>query len=441
MSASPDAALAKPGLTPSSLDESGAAKSITAPLTVAKGTVAAPAAATAPAGEMTPALTLLFAVAVGVIFVNVTASQTLTGVIGPSLGLSEAAAGLTSMAPLLGYAAGLFFAVPLADVIENRRLILRMLICAVLAALGTAVAPSAPTLLAALFVLGAACSAVQVLVPMAAAMTPPERRGRVIGDVMSGVMVGILLSRPLASFTTDLFGWRAFYGISGTLMAILTLTLASRLAERRPAHSARYPALIASFGHLLRSEPVLRRFALNATLAMFGFTLYWTSIALLLAAPPFSLGQSGIALFALVGAGAAVMAPLAGRAGDRGWTRPALVIFHILMVAGFALAAWAGAATSAPVLHLVLLGASAVLLDVGVVGDQTLGRRAVNLLQPEARGRVNALFVALFFIGGAIGSAAAGFVWDFGGWTMLCLIGGAIGLVLFLLDCLGPPAV
>jgi predicted MFS family arabinose efflux permease len=390
---------------------------------------------------MTPALTLLFTVAVGVIFANVTASQTLTGVIGPSVGLSEAAAGLTSMAPLLGYAAGLFLAVPLADLVENRRLILQMLTCAVLAALGTALAPGAATLLAALFVLGAACSAVQVLVPMAAAMTPPERRGRVIGDVMSGVMVGILLSRPLASLTTDLLGWRAFYGISGILMAILTLTLALRLVERRPARSVSYPALIGSFGDLLRTEPALRRFALNATLAMLSFTLYWTSIALLLVAPPFGLGQSGIALFALVGAGAAVMAPLAGRAGDRGWTRPAMVVFHILTVAAFALAAWAGAAQSAPVLHLVLLGASAVLLDVGVVGDQTLGRRAINLLQPEARGRINALFVALFFIGGSIGSATAGLVWAFGGWTMVCVIGGAIGFVLLLLDYLAPPVV
>jgi predicted MFS family arabinose efflux permease len=388
-----------------------------------------------PSDQMTPALTLLFAVAVGVIFVNVSASQTLTGVIAPSLGLSEAAGGLTSMASLLGYAAGLFLVVPLADLIENRRLILRMLACAVLAAFGAAFAPNAGTLLAALFALGAASSAVQVLVPMAASMTPPERRGRVIGDVMSGVMVGILLSRPLASFTTDLFGWRAFYGGIGATIAILTLILASRLAERRPEARVSYPALIASFGHLLRDEPVLRRAALNASLAMVAFTLFWTSVALKLAHAPFSLGQSGIALFALVGAGAAIVTPLAGRAGDRGWTRPVRVASHIIIVAAFALAAWAGS-LDAPVTGLVLLGASTVLLDVGVIGDQTLGRRAVNMLQGEARGRLNALFVALFFIGGSVGSAAAGFIWAAGGWTMICLLGGAVGVVLLLVDCL-----
>ncbi|OWJ64281.1 MFS transporter [Inquilinus limosus] len=381
-----------------------------------------------PEPVLTRPLILLFGTSVGVIVSNLFAPQTLVGLIGPSLGLSDAAAGLVAMATLLGYAAGLFLLVPLADLAENRRLILRMLAFAAACAGLAALAPTAATLLPVLVLLGAACSAIQILVPIAAAMAPPEQRGRVIGDVMGGLMVGILLSRPLASAIAGNVGWRGFYLASAVAMTVLTLVLAVRLPRRRPAGRTRYPTLIASLWHLLRQEPVLRARALTASLVMAAFSLFWTAVALRLAQSPFGLGQGGIALFALVGAGGAVVTPLAGRAGDRGWTRPATLASHLAVIAGFALAAWAGAAPSGgKLLPLVAMGLAAVVLDIGVTGDQTLGRRAVNLLRPEARGRLNGLFVGLFFLGGAVGSAAAGAAWAAGGWPLICLLGAGFG--------------
>jgi predicted MFS family arabinose efflux permease len=377
---------------------------------------------------ITGPLTLLFATAVGVIVTNLFAPQTLIGLIGSSLGLATASEGLIAMATLLGYAAGLFLLVPLADLAENRRLIVRMLTGAVLAAGAAALAPNAPFLMAFLFALGALCSAIQILVPIVAAMAPAAQRGRVIGDVMSGLMIGILLSRPLASIIADAFGWRAFYAASALAMAVLTLVLAARLPEHRPARRSGYLALIASLWHLLRTEPALWRRALTASLVMAAFSVFWTSVALRLAQPPFDLSQRGIALFALVGAGGAAVTPLAGRAGDRGWTRPVTVASHLVLIAAMALAAYAGLSGSGTLLSLVLMALSAVLIDVGVTGDQTLGRRVVNLLQPEARGRLNGLFVGLFFIGGAIGSAITGVVWDWGGWSAICVAGGAFGI-------------
>ncbi|MDQ0468034.1 MFS transporter [Labrys wisconsinensis] len=391
-------------------------------------------AAASRSDTITGPLTLLFAVATGVIVTNLFAPQTLVGMIGPALGLQATASGLVATATLLGYAAGLFLLVPLADLAENRALVLRMLAAAAIAAGAAAFAPDAATLLVLLFALGAACSAIQILVPVAAAMAPPERRGRVIGDVMSGLMVGILLSRPLASLLADAWGWRAFYGTSAFALAVLVAVLARGLPHRRPPAGPAYPALVASLWHLLRGEPTLRRRALTASLAMAAFSLFWTSVALRLAQPPFDLGQRGIALFALVGAGGAVVTPLFGRAGDRGWTRPATRAAHLLIIAALALAAWAGAGREGPVLHLILMGTSAVLLDVGVTGDQTLGRRAVNLLRPEARGRLNGLFVGLFFLGGAIGSALAGLAWSAGGWPAVCLTGMAIGVAALAAD-------
>jgi len=374
--------------------------------------------------------TLLFAVATGVIIINLFAPQTLVGIIGPSLGFSESGAGLVAMASLLGYAAGLFFLVPLADLMENRQLVLRMLLSALVMAIAATFAPTGWSLLIFLFLLGAACSAIQILVPIAAAMAPPEHRGQVIGNVMSGVMVGILVSRPLASLIADFWGWRSFYAVSAATLALLAAVLALRLPERRPLVSASYAALIGSLFELLREEPVLRLRAFTAALMMASFSLFWTSVALRLAQPPFQLGQSGIALFALVGAGGAAATSVFGRMGDRGWTRTATLASHLIVLAAMALAAWVGGIRSGDSMALlILLGASAILLDVGVTGDQTLGRRAVNLLKPEARGRINGLFVGIFFLGGALGSALAGTAWDFGGWVAVCAGAAGFGVI------------
>jgi predicted MFS family arabinose efflux permease len=379
------------------------------------------------AGIITGPLTVLFAAAVGVIVTNLFAPQILVGPISLSLGLGEAGTGLVAMATPLGYAAGLLFLVPLADLRENRALIVRMLSCAGAAAAAAALAPTAVALLIFLFMLGAACSAIQIIVPIAAAMAPPERRGRVIGDVMSGLMIGILLSRPLASVIADAGSWRAFYGTSAIAVAMLAAVLAVRLPRRQPAAQSGYPALIASLWHLLRTEPVLRRRALTASLVMAAFSLFWTSVALRLSQPPFDLGPGAIALFALAGAGGAIATPLAGRAGDRGWMRLGTIVSHLISIGALALAGWAGSAgVGAPQLALILMGVSAVLLDAGVTVDLTLGRYAINLLRPEARGRINGLFVGLFFAGGAAGSAIAGIAWARGGWLTICGIGAAL---------------
>lgn len=394
-----------------------------------------------PDAVITRALILLFAISVGVIVTNLFAAQTLVGLIGLDLGLAVAGNGLIAMASLLGYATGLFLLAPLADLLENRLLILRLLIGAVVCASASALAPNAASLLVLLFVLGAACSAIQILVPIAASMAPIEQRGRVIGDVMSGLMVGILLARPLASLLAGSFGWRSFYGASALAMAVLTLVLALRLPRRQPAAHNSYRGLIASLWHLLRSEPVLRRRASTASLCLAAFSLFWTAVALRLAQQPFSLDQRGIALFALAGAGGAIVSPLAGRAGDRGWTRPVTVAFHLVMIAAFALAGWAGMASHVPTFVLLcLMAASAIFLDIGVIGDQTLGRRAINLLQPEARGRLNGLFVGLFFLGGAVGAALAGLAWVNGGWLMICIIGALFGFAALVVDCFGKEA-
>ncbi|WP_338831847.1 MFS transporter [Bradyrhizobium sp. 27S5] len=373
------------------------------------------------------------AITTGTVVTNLFAPQILVGLIGRSLGMTALQAGLISTLTLLGYALGLLLLVPLVDLVENKRLILRTLACAIAAAIGTALAPTPLILLAATFILGASCAAIQMVVPLVASMVAPERRGQAIGDVMSGLMIGILLSRPMASLIADAWSWRGYYVTSAILMTVLAGALARFLPTLQPAAKVGYGALLASFPKLLHEEPVLRVRAWTAALVMASFTAFWAAVALRLPDAPFNLDAKGIALFALIGVAGAAATPIAGRWGDRGFARPLLIVSHLLIIGSLVLCAWAGMLESR-IAALVVLSLGTILLDLGITTDQTLGRRAVNLLRPEARGRINGLFVALFFIGGAIGAAAASAAWSYGGWAMVCAVAAAFGVLGFVTD-------
>ncbi|MDH2341018.1 MFS transporter [Bradyrhizobium sp. SSUT18] len=375
----------------------------------------------------------LGAITAGVVVTNLFAAQILLGLIGRSLSMPAWQAGLISTLTLLGYALGLLLLVPLVDLVENRRVILRTLGCAILAALATALAPTPSLLLLATFILGACCAAIQMMVPLVASMVAPDRRGQAIGEVMSGLMIGILLSRPAASLIADLWSWRAYYVVSAALMALLAGALARYLPTLQPTARASYAELLLSFPRLLREEPVLRVRAWTASLVMASFTAFWSAVALRLPEAPFDLDAKGIAAFALIGVAGAAATPMAGRWGDKGRARPMFLAAHLLIIGSLALCAWAGVLES-QIAGLLVLSLGTILLDVGITTDQTLGRRAINLLRPEARGRINGLFVALFFIGGGVGAAAASLAWSFGGWTMVCVVAASFGVLGLITD-------
>lgn len=388
----------------------------------------------APAGTppaLSAGMTLFFAATVGVIVMDLFAAQPLTGPISADLHLPSGLSGLVAMLPQLGYAAGLVLLVPLVDLLENRRLIVTTLAACAAALALPAFTRSGTVFLLATLVAGAASSVIQMLVPMAASMAPEAQRGRAVGNVMSGLMLGILLSRPLASLIAGSAGWRGFYVLAALANAAIAVVLALRLPSRTPSISAGYRTLLASMGRLLADEPVLRRHALSAALAMAAFSAFWTAVGLRLAQPPFGLDLHGIALFAFAGASGAIVTPLAGRAGDHGHGPAAQRIAHVTMLVALVLLGIAGAGWFGFDAHLhrglalALLAGGAALLDAGVIVDQTIGRRAINLLNPAARGRLNGLFVGLFFIGGALGAALAGSAWASGGWSAVCGVGFA----------------
>lgn len=381
-------------------------------------------------------LMFFLAACCGLIVANLYYSQPLIGPISLALGMTPEASGLIVTLTQIGYVLGLLLVVPLADRLENRSLISAMVLLLALASLGTALSESSMAFLACSLVIGIGAVAVQIIVPLAAHLATPERRGQVVGNVMGGLMFGIMLARPVSSFVADLASWRAMFFVSAGLMVALVLVMQRVIPRRVPTASLGYLALLRSMASLARHTPVLQRRAFYQAMMFGAFSLFWTTTPLLLAGPDFQLSQSGIALFALAGVAGVVSAPVAGRLADRGLTRIATISAMLSVMVAFAMTHIVESGTG---LSLFLLVAAAVLLDLGVSGNVVLGQRAIYSLGEAERSRLNAIYMATFFIGGAVGSAAGAWAYVSGGWLAASLLGGAMPLVALVVLLLGEP--
>jgi predicted MFS family arabinose efflux permease len=325
----------------------------------------------------------------------------------------------------IGYAAGLFLLLPLGDLFENRKLTSAMLVVTAAALALAGLAPGLGVFLVASVIIGVTSVVAQILIPFAAHLSPEASRGRIMGRLNSGLLLGVLLARTLSSLVAAAWGWRAIFFISGALMLVTAFALARLLPARPPDHSAGYVRLMTSIVTLVREEPVLRQRSLRQALVFAGFSAYWTSIAYELSVHH-GFNQAEIGLFALVGAAGVTAAPLAGRLADRGRDRFATGAALLLAAAALALAAFGAS-------QVVLLGLAAVLLDVGMTTNQIMSQRAIYRLRPDARARLNTVYMGSAFLGGAAGSAIAGALQGPYGWTGATVFGAAIVFLGFLL--------
>ncbi|WFU10961.1 MFS transporter [Rhizobium sp. CB3090] len=387
-----------------------------------------------PEKTISPLLTFMFAAACGLVAANLYYGQPLAGPISQALGFTPAATGLIVTLTQIGYGLGLLLIVPLGDLLENRRLVLTLIGLSAVALVGAAFAWSPSLFLLASLCIGLASVAVQVLVPFAAHMAPDASRGAVVGNVMSGLLCGIMLARPAASFLSELSSWHAVYILSACVMIALAIILRIALPTRVPHTRLHYGQLLSSMGHLALHTPVLQRRALYQACMFGAFSLFWTTTPLLLASPAFGLTQNGIALFALAGAAGAVASPIAGRVADRGWTKLATTFALVLAIVAFLIGHASG---SGSLLALVTLTLSGILLDFGVQTNLVLGQRAIFALSAEHRSRLNGLYMATFFAGGAFGSAIGGWAYATGGWNLASWIGvcfPVVALLIFLTE-------
>ncbi|QHF43963.1 MFS transporter [Pseudomonas sp. S35] len=374
---------------------------------------------------MTRAMVMLFAFCCGAIVANIYYAQPIIELIAPDIGLTPAMASLIVSLTQIGYALGLFFLVPLGDLLENRKLMILTTGVAIASLLGAAFTEQPNLFLLVSLLIGFSSVSVQILIPLAAHLAPAESRGRVVGSIMGGLLLGILLARPVSSVVADHFGWRAMFMAAAALMVFISVVLMLTIPKRQPDHSASYGQLLGSLGTLLRSQPVLRQRAFYQGCMFATFSLFWTAAPLELARNH-GLSQSEIALFALVGALGAIAAPIAGRLADAGHTHRASLLAMLFAALSFL------PAFVHPLYSVIGLAVTGVVLDFCVQMNMVLGQRAVYALDANSRSRLNALYMTSIFIGGAFGSAIASSVYEHGGWLGVMLVGSAFPLVALL---------
>jgi predicted MFS family arabinose efflux permease len=359
---------------------------------------------------------VVLAVAAGASVGNLYLLQPLLPAVAREFATSPRAVGLVSMLTQVGYGLGMFLFVPLGDVLERRRLMMTLLGAVAASLAGAALAPSLAVLGAASIAIGMTTVVPQLAVPLAAHLAPPAGRGRAVGTVMGGLLVGILLARTASGFLGQHLGWRAVYLAAAALMVALAAALRALLPRSAPDASMPYPALLRSLFTIAREEPVLREASLLGALGFASFSVFWSTLAFLLEAR-FGLGADAAGLFGVLGAAGALAAPVLGRLADR--TSPRT---NAGVALGVALAAWAVLAGWGALGGLV---AGVLLLDVGVQGNHVSNLARVHARRPEARSRMNTVYMVTYFAGGAIGTAAGAWAWTGLGWAGVCGTGAA----------------
>ena len=371
---------------------------------------------------LSPALILLMSVATGLAVASNYYAQPLLDTIARAFSLSASSAGFIVTAAQLGYAAGLLFLVPLGDMFERRRLIVSMTLLAAGGMLITASSQSLTMMIIGTALTGLFSVVAQILVPLAATLAAPDKRGKVVGTIMSGLLLGILLARTVAGLLARLGGWRTVYWVASVLMVIMALALWRGLPKVKQENHLNYPQLLGSVFSLFTQDKLLRTRALLGCFTFANFSILWTSMAFLLASPPFNYSEGMIGLFGLAGAAGALGARPAGGLADKGKS-------HLTTTAGLILLLLSWAAIWYGHISVMALIVGILVLDLTVQGVHITNQTVIYRLKPEARNRLTAGYMTSYFIGGAAGSLISASAWQHAGWAGVCLAGTLVAVI------------
>jgi len=357
---------------------------------------------------------LLMAFCTGLIVANIYYCQPLVILVAQEFGLSESHAGKITYLTQAGYALGLFLIVPLGDMFERRKQILMITGVAVAALLLAALSHSFLLLQIASVLIGASSIVPQLILPMAANLSSDEKRGETIGIIMSGLLVGILASRAISGSIGFLWGWRTMYFIAAGICSLLLVLMAKRFPLSMPSFKGTYKELMSSMWHYVKTQPVLREASIINFLAFSILSAFWTTMVLFLANPPFSFQTLQIGLFGIAGAAGALAAPLVGRLSSGKNPRRNLLTGLILQLLSIAAFYFTGT-------HLYLFIAGIILIDIGQQAIHVTNQTRIYALLPEARNRLNTVFMSVSFVGASFGSALGLWLWDKGQWPLFCM--------------------
>ncbi|WP_323085949.1 MFS transporter [Providencia alcalifaciens] len=390
-----------------------------------------------PQAELTTGLTLLMAIATGLVVASNYYAQPLLDTIALQFNLTTNMAGFIVTAAQLGYAVGLLFLVPLGDLFERKKLIIVMTTLSASGLLITALSDNIWQILLGTALTGLFSVVAQVLVPMAASIAKPHQRGKAVGTIMSGLLLGILLARTISGGVAMIGGWRAIYWVAFGLMMLLILILALKLPRYHQKTDLNYFQLIGSIGRLFFTTPVLATRALLGALTFANFALLWTAMAFLLASPPFNYSEGTIGLFGLVGAAGALMATQAGRLVDKGKGKLVTTLGLILL-----LLSWIPIGLAKYSLIAFIIGI--LVLDLAIQGVHVTNQSTLYRIMPEARNRLTAGYMTSYFIGGALGSLLSGYAYEHSGWMGVAVSGvviTGISLIIWAIGARFDPAI
>jgi predicted MFS family arabinose efflux permease len=366
-------------------------------------------------------LVFVLALSAGATVANIYYAQPLLDMISKHFHAGAGVTSLVSIATQLGYASGLLLIVPLGDSLERRGLIVFSILATSVVLLAFAFSPNLPMMIVAGYLLGVTSCTPQLIVPYAAGTAPLETRGRVVGKVMSGLLIGILFSRTVSGFIAARTGWQTVFFLGSGAMLILALVLRFRLPMQHPEQQIPYPILMKSMWPIIRDQPVLRRHSWIGALGFGAFGAFWTTLSFYLSGRPEHLNSQASGLFGLIGIAGALAAPVAGRLSDR-------LSAKIVNGAALGLAFVSFGFMALADLSLIWLVIGVFLMDAGVQGSQLSNQVRIFALAPELRNRINGIYIFFYFIGGAAGALLGSFTWETAGWPGLCATGAALCL-------------
>lgn len=365
--------------------------------------------------ELTPSLLWIMAIATGLIVANLYYNQPLLDDMARTFHVGSGKVGQVGGLTQLGYATGMLFIAPLADMIRRKRLIMVCLALATIALVLVGMATGINLLITASYFVGVFSLIPQLLIPMTAHLAKPSERGAKIGFVMSGLLLGILLSRTISGFVGAHLGWRAMFYIAAGIMVVIWLLLFFLLPEVEPEYAGTYGTLMKSLLTLIKEEPALRVAAMRGALCFACFSAFWVTLTFLLR-ENFDKGSDVAGLFGLVGAFGALAAGLMGKLSDKMDAYKLSAFTLLLIVVSFVIFYF-----SAHSFIGLIIGV--IIMDMGVQATHISNQSLIFTLHPHARNRINTIYMVAYFVGGGFGTYLAAQAWAYYKWAGVCILG------------------